>query len=101
MLKLLGLGRDEDAQLPAEDALCPAAHLKRGRAVFQAHAGAPYQADALAYEPVQRLLAVRAPSVCGRTHKGPVARASCLKPAAAHCHRCAAASCRSAHQMGA
>jgi hypothetical protein len=34
-------------------------HLVSGKPVFQAHSGVPFSADSLAYDPVQRLLAVR------------------------------------------
>jgi hypothetical protein len=60
MLKtLLGLGRSQEVELPPEDALHPATHLQRGRAVVACHAGVPGTvADAIAYAPMQRLLAV-------------------------------------------
>ena len=59
MLKLLGLSRTEEPTLP-DDQLSPTSALKRGRAVLQAQAGIPTTADGLAYDPVQRLLAVSA-----------------------------------------
>lgn len=65
MFKFLGLNRSEEVQLPVEDALRPTVQLLRGRAVFQAQAGVPSTADALAYEPIQRLLAV---SSCLEAH---------------------------------
>lgn len=57
MLKLFGLSREPEPTLP-DDCLSPSCHLLRGRAVFQAQAGIPATADGLAYDPVQRLLAV-------------------------------------------
>lgn len=58
MLKILGFSREPDPILPEDRLDSPASQLLRGRAVFQAQAGAPKNADALAYCPVQRLLAV-------------------------------------------
>ena len=57
MLKLLGIQRGEEVVLP-DDTMAPTQALKRGRAVYQSQAGIPTTADALAYDPVQRLLAV-------------------------------------------
>lgn len=58
MLKLFGISREPEPVLP-DDTLSPTSHLLRGRSVFQAQAGIPTTADGLAYDPVQRLLAVR------------------------------------------
>jgi hypothetical protein len=65
MLKLLGISREAEPQLP-NDQLEPNYQLKRGKSVFQAQAGIPSTADGLAYDPVQRLLAVRTshPRMC-------------------------------------
>ena len=57
MLKLFGVNRDPEPTLP-DDSLSPTSHLLRGRAVFQCQAGLPQESDGLAYDPVQRLLAV-------------------------------------------
>jgi hypothetical protein len=57
MLKLFGINRDPEPVLP-DDTLSPASHLLRGKTVFQTQAGIPTSADGLAYDPVQRLLAV-------------------------------------------
>lgn len=62
MLKLfgsLGLHKEPEPHLP-DDTLSPTSHLLRGKAVLQGQAGVPTTADALAYDPVQRLLAVSA-----------------------------------------
>jgi hypothetical protein len=61
MLRWLGLSRDDGANKLPRDSLA-VQHLVSGKPVFQAHSGVPYSADSLAYEPVQRLLAVRGPS---------------------------------------
>lgn len=57
MLKLFGISRDPEPVLP-DDTLSPTSHLLRGKTVFQTQAGIPTSADGLAYDPVQRLLAV-------------------------------------------
>lgn len=57
MLKLLGIQRGEEVVLP-DDLMIPTQSLKRGRSVYQSQAGIPATADSLAYDPVQRLLAV-------------------------------------------
>lgn len=57
MLKLLGINREAEPQLP-NDQLEPTRQLKRGKSVLEAQAGIPSTADGLAYDPVQRLLAV-------------------------------------------
>lgn len=62
MLKLfgsLGLHKEAEPHLP-NCTLTPTSHLLRGKAVLQGQAGVPTTADGLAYDPVQRLLAVSA-----------------------------------------
>lgn len=61
MLRWLGLARDDGGNKLPRDSLA-VQHLVSGKPVFQAHSGVPFNADSLAYEPVQRLLAVRMPS---------------------------------------
>jgi hypothetical protein len=58
MFKWLGLARDDGSNKLPRDTLA-VQHLVSGKPVFQAHSGVPFSADSLAYEPVQRLLAVR------------------------------------------
>lgn len=56
MLKLFGLSPG-DKPLPRDK--LQVQHLVAGKQVFTAQSGVPYTADSLAYDAVQRLLAVR------------------------------------------
>ncbi|KAF8064591.1 hypothetical protein HT031_003392 [Scenedesmus sp. PABB004] len=76
MLRLLGIA---DEALPPDRLRVQ--QLAQGRAVFQAQAGVPEAADALAYEPTQRLLAVsgrRRTAGAGGGAAGAAARAALL-----------------------
>lgn len=62
MLKFLGLSWDGEGARPLPPDRLQVKHLTSGKPVFQAHSGVPVTSDSLAYEPVQRLLAVRTAS---------------------------------------